>query len=202
MMELVVKEYDYIDPATLVVNPAEYVAEQGLVDNHEVSTREKVGAWRWPGIFKHRDRLLNLLLSSRGAIDFGGAAGPIGYGATVVDMFAPAKAFWDLAGPCNLIFSSHTFEHVPDLGALLGAIYYKLARPGHLVVFVPSWRLEHLRAENWPHHCHTFCLSTDRTRGVHPDWIPLDKVLSTGFEVELAEHTEDGCILAIARTRD
>jgi hypothetical protein len=141
----------------LVPDPANYAVIHDLVGNHSIETRRKVGAWRWPLVQKLRDPLLEALEGR--ALDFGGSAGPIGYGALIVDHEAPDKALYDVPGLFDLVFTSHTLEHVTDIFLCVQSLILKTRIGGTIAVVVPSWRNEKLRAENWPHHEHTFCLT-------------------------------------------
>jgi hypothetical protein len=195
--ELVVKEYDEIKAGDLKDDPANYAVENGLVDVHTDDSRAIVGAWRWKGLSIYRKRIVELLQSHR-SIDFGGAAGPVGYGAIVVDMYAEYKAPWDVPGDVGCVFTSHTLEHIPDLYSCIAAITYRLSAGGYLVAFVPSYRSVHLRAENFPHHCHTFRLSADAN--CDDRWLPLDAILEGAYELEHKSHV-DGSILIIGKRK-
>jgi SAM-dependent methyltransferase len=132
-------------------------------------------------------------------IDFGGAAAPLGYGAEIVDRLSEHKALYDLPGQADVIFSSHTLEHVQDPALLLEIMRRKLTAGGPLVVMVPSWRMEHLRAENFPFHCQTFCLSDDAA-AANTDYTRLDLLVeNSGFQL-LAGEDDGQNILIIAES--
>lgn len=149
------RSWPMADPGGLMPDPAAYAEEQGLVGVHSDDAIRKVGAWRWPLVHALRPALVPALQAAR-AVDFGGLAGPVGYGALVVDHGAELKALYDVAGKIGLFFSSHTLEHVADPVGLLTLVRDKLEDGGLVFVQVPSWRFERLRAENWPHHESTF----------------------------------------------
>lgn len=143
------------DPSDMDPDPA-YVAEaEGLAGKHDIETVRRIGAWRWPLVFRHREWLAQIIQQGR-AVDFGGLAGPIGYGAVVVDHGAEHRALYDVPGKIDVFFSSHTLEHIRDLDTLLVSVEAKLNKGGFFVANVPSWRFEKLRAGNWPHHYQTF----------------------------------------------
>jgi hypothetical protein len=98
----------------MVKDPAMYAVEHELIDKHEPEVIRKIGAWRWPAIQNHQQLILERITDRR-TLDFGGAAGGIGYGAVVVDYGVANKALYDVSGWFSTIFTSHTLEHVVDL---------------------------------------------------------------------------------------
>ena len=182
-----------------VDDPAAYARAHGLIGNHEVSARAKVGAWRWPIVDKYRDRVLEIVRSGY-TIDLGGFAGPIGYGAVVVDYQNPhdsPRALWDVPPDADCVFCCHTFEHFTDPAGALAAITHKLKSGGFLIIVVPSWRKTNLRAENWQYHESTFCLAWETNAS--PGYIRLDSMLEEwGYEIEVAD-TEHDNIIVIGR---
>lgn len=162
-MTLVHKDYPICDPALMAPDPANYARDNKLVGVHDPDTRALIGAWRWP-LLQHdevRRIALEWIQAADRIIDFGGAAGGLGYGAVVVDRIGAIRGLEDVDGPVDMIFTSHTLEHVRDLGLVLCMFYLKLAPRGRVIALVPSWRNEKLRAENWPHHAQTFCLRSN-----------------------------------------
>lgn len=186
------REHESIEPTSLVQYPAR-AAGNGDTDIH------RVGAWRWGIVHRNADKILQLIVG-RYCIDFGGAAGPIGYGAKIVDRLADDRSLFDLPGQCDTVFTSHTLEHIVDVELAIGMIQMKLKPGGYLVAVVPSYNVEHLRAERWARHAQTFRLSTSQQNG--DGWLSLDSlVVDGGFDVVCSE--EDGeHILVIGRCRD
>jgi len=199
--ELVPKFYEPTPEARFVDDPAHYAEKHGLINNHTVDAREQIGAWRWHGLQEYRESILPIIQTHK-TIDFGGGAGPVGYGSTVVDAGHELnKSLWDIVGDYSCLFSSHTLEHIPHLVSFLGCVLYRLQRPAVVITFVPGSTLTHLRAANFPHHCHTFCLSTDTDR--HDSWIPLDVMFScNGFTLQHAARCQDGNLFSIATLED
>jgi SAM-dependent methyltransferase len=193
------RDYEIIDPAGMFVRPAEDQATPEWVGNHSVEARRKIGAWRWPLLHKHREALLSMIKGGR-VIDFGGAAGPLGYGAIVVDRVGPEdgyRSLYEVEGPVDTVFTCHTLEHVEDLGCVLVSIREKLIPGGHLIVMVPHWTDVKLRAENWPHHCHTFCVAEETA--APQEYTRLDTALrGAGLDV-LKYAGEEGHLLVLAR---
>ncbi len=149
------RRYQKVEVSEMLPDPANATE---YTDQHTPEALSKVGAWRWKIVAKHKDAILPLIQGRR-TIDFGGMAGPVGYGSIIVDQGSKEyPALYDVPGEVETIFTSHTLEHVRDVGGLIRAMGDKLVRGGHLVAVVPSWQFEYLRAENYPHHHHTFCL--------------------------------------------
>jgi len=169
------KDYDVIDPSKMVDDPGRWVAENKVGDGLE--SRRRVGVWRWALMREDavREKVLEWIGEADRIIDFGGAAGPLGYGAIVVDRIGKIRGLEDVDGKVDLIFTSHTLEHVVDLGLVLCAFHWKLNDTGRLIALVPSYRNKGLRAENWPHHAHTFCL--EQNGKLNPKWVRLDAML-------------------------
>lgn len=177
-MTLMHREYEAIDPATLKPDPATYARTAGLVGNSKAEARRLVGAWRWPLLHQRQvyEKLLEWIDESESIIDFGGAAGPLGYGALVVDRIAGVRGLEEIDGPVDMIFTAHTLEHVADLGLLMCSFHWKLRAGGRLVALVPSYENEMLRAENWDFHAQTFCMSGDEELPEH--YVRLDQLFA------------------------
>jgi SAM-dependent methyltransferase len=180
----------------MVPDPRFTALERRWVNQHSAVMRSMIGAWRWPIVQKHGEVIQQAIVGKR-AIDFGGFAGPIGYGAIVVDYQAPhdqPRSLYDIAGTVDTIFSSHTVEHLSDPVLFFQSCYAKIREGGLLIVQVPSWRKEHLRAGNWPFHEQTFCLEGDDC-----EFTPLDTMMrDCGFTIELVDSYNEN-ILVIAR---
>lgn len=187
-------EYELATQHVMVKNPARYAVSNELVDKHEPETIRKVGVWRWPAIQKHGDLILSRVKDSR-TLDFGGAAGGLGYGAEVVDYGVANKALYDVSGWFNTVFTSHTLEHIVDLPLCLQCLNCKLENGGTIIAHVPSWHSERWRAENFDLHEHTFCLNGDED--VDPTYLPLDSMIRYYLEVEIeiAEHVGESLIV-------
>lgn len=195
-MTVVHKDYDVIDPAKMVDDPGRWVAENKVKNAHSPEMRRKIGAWRWSLIREEpvRQKLLEWIDAADRIIDFGGAAGPLGYGALVVDRIGEVRGLEDVEGKVDLIFTAHTLEHVIDLGLVLCAFHWKLNDTGRLVVLVPSYRNKGLRAENWPHHAQTFCLTQNGK--LNEDWVRLDAILARHrFQPVLAVEGHENIII-------
>ena len=170
-------------------DPMNYAYQHGMVGQHDREAMQKVGAWRWPLIHQYGPRIIELL-SADHCIDFGGYAAPVGYGAVVVDYqndFNKPRSLLDVPPNADVIFSSHTLEHMTDVKGAIQAWWCKLKPGGHVIVQVPSWNKENLRAENWAYHEATFCFEWEETAPL--EYIRLDGWLKHfGFEIEVASH--------------
>lgn len=162
-MKLEHRDYDCVDPAGMVADPANYARVHQMFGSGN-NARHTVGAWRWPLLHEDRigSKLVEWLLAADTAIDYGGAAGPLGYGSLVVDRIGDVRGLEEVEGRVDLIFTAHTLEHVADLGLAMCSFHWKLNPGGRLIALVPSYTNEMLRAENWAYHAQTFCLSTDQ----------------------------------------
>ena len=189
--------YEVIDPAGMADDPATYAAEHDLVGAHGLRARTMVGAWRWPLL--HEPAILEVLRQWIDAadriIDFGGAAGPCGYDAIVVDRQGDIRSLDDVYGEVDLIFTAHTLEHVRDLRLVLCSFNWKLPVGGRVIALVPSWQNESLRAENHIHHAHTFCLTADTDTAAH--WVQLDRAfIQHGFGLHIVAQGNGNILIA------
>lgn len=186
-------DHPVVDASQMLDDPAEAAVVNGLVGRHEPHVRDEVGAWRWPLVAKHADRICKALAAGP-AIDFGGALGPIGYGAMIVDRLSEHRSLYDVPGPVRTVFTSHTLEHIVDLHAVMVAIVSKLYGGGDLIVHVPTWRNIKLQDQHWAEHAKTFCLSSDEYAAA--DFVPIDNVLQRyGFTIDHAEEENANLIL-------
>lgn len=189
------RRYGKINASDMLPDPANATE---YADDHTPESVRKVGAWRWKIVAKHKDTILPLIQNKR-TIDFGGLAGPIGYGSIIVDHGSDEyRALYDVEGRVDTIFTAHTLEHVRDHASVMFCMFEKLKSGGHLIAVVPSWRFEYLRAENYPHHYHTFRLRNDDCP--LQTWTALDVGCIGCSDILLAD--DDGeSIIVIARKR-
>ena len=189
------KDYTTIDPATMADDPAATAVSEGLVGVHTPESMARIGAWRWQ-LVSHCATTIVKALQGRYAIDFGGAAAPIGYGAIVVDRLTEHRTLDDVPADVAVIFTSHTLEHVVDLEFCLDGMYRKLAPGGLLIAHVPGCDSENLRAENFPHHAQTFCLAGSEEPRL-PGWVALDEAMAAaGFTLQYVSEGW-GCLMVI-----
>lgn len=167
---------------------------------HSPEARATLGAWRWLGMQRHMDRILELCVGKT-VIDFGGADGGLGLGSVVVDLRAELQTLDDYHGMADVIFTSHTLEHLDQPGLWMLKASDKLNAGGYVIIHVPSWTCRRwcvpaYHSETQSPHLHTFGLLSDGCGE------PIDAMAAMPFEIELAEHCGDNSILVIGRKRD
>jgi hypothetical protein len=148
------------------------------------------------------------LITGKRVIDFGGFDGPLGFGSIVVDEKAELKTLDSVGGQVDVIFTSHTLEHLEDPQRWLEAAYARLEGNGVLIVLVPSYTCRRWRKGLYANqaqptgHNHTFALSTDASaQGPNGEWCDkIDSMVSLAeFTIEDARYVGDDSVLVIAR---
>ena len=192
-------DYEHIER----IEPNAHEFEPLPISEHTDDVRSKMGAWRWLGLEPYRDLLMSLMHDAR-VMDFGGSAGPISNDAEIVDYEADAKAPYDLTGKFDVIFTSHTLEHIADVQNCVNCLVDKLNEGGWFVAFVPGWKYEPWRAVNYPTHYQTFYLSWDELPedirdDLDPSWTAIDQVLEdAGLTLHTSDWTHEECIILFA----
>lgn len=195
-----------------------YDAEPGTPNyvyrhNHQASDiASKLGGWRWKGLFTFREQIVPILYDKTlKGVDFGGAQRPISSHIDIIDLDLvdyykrPVKfnSLSQIEHKLDFIFSSHTFEHIPNLSDILNEIYDALTVGGKLIVNLPSYTCIRWRANNGEdmggtEHQHTFKLSKTNVDEDINNLKDIDTVLEDhGFKVILAEYTGDNSIVLI-----
>jgi len=174
---------------------------------------QKLGGWRWKGIFTYRETFINIIFNDnlRG-VDFGGSQRPISSHIDIVDIESidyynrPIKyhKLSEVEYPIDYIFSSHTLEHIPNLGDVLEEMYDALVEDGILALNLPSYSCKRWWANtgNWmggTPHVHTFKLKKSNITEKIPNLINIDELLEEkGFKIALAEYAGDNNIIIFA----
>jgi SAM-dependent methyltransferase len=181
--------------------------------HHEVAQR--LGVFRWRGIQKHLDTILPLLTTPGGKIiDFGGAGGPLGFGAEVVDKLEQdawgrevrRHSLADVGDDVDVVFSSHALEHIAELDDILRSMQRCLRPGGQLILHVPSFQCERWRAgvhtnRRYSDHVWTFGIGRE-PRGIQcQNYVDIVQKTSELFEVGRAEYCGDDSIFILARKR-
>lgn len=163
---------------------------------HSPEAIKQMGAWRWKGIQNHASMIINEILG-KNVIDFGGRDAPLGFGSTIIDQGDSIDLCWS-----DVVFTSHTMEHIEDISGVLKKFYTVLERDGGvLIAHVPAftcerWRSGIYRNEKQTDHVHTFCLTEHSASG----YTCIDKLITdAGFNIEFAEYVGDDSILVTAR---
>jgi hypothetical protein len=180
---------------------------------HSIYLQKQLGSWRWKGMYQFRNLMLPIIFkeNSKG-IDLGGAYGPVSPNAIIVD-FAKQDIFGkpvqykyleEVDFQVDFIYTSHTFEHIPDLEKLVTQIRRILKPGGYLIVLVPSYSCVDWRVGNHTNlyhndHVWTFYLSGTEINEPINNLLAIDTFLEKHFDVTLKKYTGDNSILIIAR---
>jgi SAM-dependent methyltransferase len=176
---------------------------------------KRLGVFRWRGIQKHLDTILRLVTAPGSkVIDFGGAGGPLGFCAEVVDQLSvdawgravPYSSLADVGDDVDVVFSSHALEHIPELDETLLAIQRCLKSGGDLVLHLPSFHCERWRAgvhTSRPFNDHVWTFGIDRDPvGVQcQSYVDIAAKVREQFDLRCAEYCGDDSILILARKR-
>ena len=173
----------------------------------------KLGGWRWKGVFTYREVFANIIFdTSLKGVDFGGSQRPISSQIDIVDIEVvdyygrpvKYKSLSEVDHDIDYIFSSHTLEHIPNLGEILQSMYDSLVPDGILALNLPSYSCKRWWADtgNWmggTPHVHTFKLKKTNITEDLPKLIDIDDYIeSFGFKIALAEYSGDNNIIIFA----
>lgn len=173
-------------------------------DRHNIESQKKYGVWRWLGMKDNAEYLLKIIKKSKKIIDFGGAQAPLCPDALIVDK--ANKDIWgrdikyhnvsDCPGKYDLIFSSHTLEHVIDFKFELIMMIRKLKSGGRLILHLPSvhndkWWPQNERKKE---HKRIFALSKEPVSRSPLETIYIDQCFFKD-NIEYAEYVGDSGIL-------
>lgn len=194
------------------LHEAETATKSFLFRAFEVDDRLR--AFRWRGVQENLDLILDMIAEPSGpVVDLGGAASPFGLGSRVVDQLAydvdghevPYHSLDELPRKADVILSSHTLEHIPELQEELARIRDSLAPGGTLVALLPAFSCVRWRAGTHAHavfgdHVWTFGLSgTPNVPGGLVNYVEIDLLLGRYFTVESAAYCGDDSIFVVCR---
>lgn len=181
-------------------------------NRHSKDARDRLGVWRWAGMYQHKDKLIPLIFNNDRGVDLGGAVGLLKRIAWTVDLEkkdmigrdVDFHKLEDIDFKPSFIFSSHTLEHFYELDKTVKTMYDLLEDGGHLILNLPSWQQKRWRAGSnidmgGTFHQFTFCLSNTVVEEGLDHLVEIDKVIAKYFKIELAEYVNDNCILIIAK---
>ncbi len=195
----------------------------GAYDRHEAQHRtpsfvyrhheanHRLGPFRWRGIQEHLELLLDATRGRR-VVDFGGGACPLGLGSVVVDSLDvdalgrpvryPRIEEVDFAP--DVVFTSHTLEHVEPLDRVLRALRDATAPGGALIAHVPAYTCERWRAgvhanRLYNDHVWTFGLRGSRPPEGLERYVEIDALVERDWRLERATYCGDDSIFLVAR---
>lgn len=222
----------FIPVTTSFVQSAEYEALMhrylpfpGIYDNHEAQNQtsnfqfrhhqvnHRLGVFRWRGIHRNKERILQSLQGpNKVVIDLGGAAGPLGLGSIIVDFLekdaygneVPYKFLKDVQQEVDVVFTSHTLEHIPNLENLIEEVKEVLKPHGEFFIHIPAFYCERWRAGThtnklYNDHVWTFGLAGSEVPENLQNYLEIDSLLSKYFEIELKEYCGDDSIFIICK---
>jgi len=170
---------------------------------HSLEAIKQLGVWRWKGVQNNAALILNEI-TGKHTVDFGGKDAPLDFCSVVVDQGDDLASCW-----ADVVFSSHTLEHIPDTIETLKTMYGIMERNGGcLILHVPSYTCERWRAGTYHNdkqsdHLHTFCLAYEdglKTGHEETGFECIDRLVAdAGFKIETAKYVGDDSILIIAR---
>ena len=177
--------------------------------NHEL------GIFRWRGIQKHKDLILQYANNKDlKIVDLGGAACPLGFDSVIVDFLkkdasgkeVKYKYLADLPFKADLIFTSHTLEHVEPLEEVVGQMADTLVDGGHMMAHVPSFYCERWRSEihsnrKYNDHAWTFGLAGSEIPDGLKNYKHIDSILEKKFDLLISEYCGDDSIFIYGRKK-
>jgi SAM-dependent methyltransferase len=175
----------------------------------------RLGVFRWRGIEKHLSTILQLVASKGSTVvDFGGAGGPLGLGSILVDQLkrdrlgrpVPYHSLQEVPKPVDVVFSSHTLEHIPDLDSILAQFAQTLRRDGHLLLHLPAFSCERWRAGKHDHkkfnpHVWTFGIGPKPGNVECEAYLDIAERIRRWFDIEMVEYCGDDSIFLHGRPR-
>jgi SAM-dependent methyltransferase len=174
---------------------------------------ERLGVFRWRGMQKHLDAVLELVTApGMKVLDFGGAGGPLGFSSAIVDRLewdawgrpVPYSSLAAAGGNNDVIFSSHALEHIPELDEALSGIHGALRAGGQLLLHVPAFSCERWRAgvhasNRYNNHVWTFGLGPEPAGLALHSYVDLRPKVERLFALEHAEYCGDDSIFIRAQ---
>jgi SAM-dependent methyltransferase len=174
----------------------------------------QLGVFRWRGLQRHMDRVLEIVaVPEARVLDFGGAGCPLGLRSEIIDQLPKDRfsneitlhSIADVEGKVDAIFSSHCLEHVRELEDVISQMIAALSPGGYLILHLPSYTCDRWWAGYHSHasfndHFWNFALSADEDVPEHlQNVVCIDSLLARLIDVELAEHCGDDSLFVLAR---
>lgn len=185
----------------------ENIMQQDWNYRHSEEMREKLGVWRWKGMYEYQDYIKYLLNKAQTVIDVGGALGPLGFGSIIVDK--EKKSIWGqncvsgvpkkLYEKIDMVFSSHYLEHRKYIKEQIAYWYCILKQGGHLILHVPSIKgAEYWHPDVKPKHEWCFALMETTIQDLSKT-VYLDSMVAKHFKIKMAKYCGDCSIMIIAQ---
>lgn len=176
----------------------------------------RLGAFRWRGVYKHRDFIMQAIGTEKTKVlDLGGAASPLGFHAKVVDFLekdaygraVPYRTLDQVEEAVDVVFTSHTLEHIPELETVVQQVQQVLVPGGLFIIHVPAYHCERWRAgihtnRVYNDHYWTFGLAGSEVPDGLVNYNEIDQFIGRFFEVELAEYCGDDSIFIVAKKEE
>ncbi|MCB9781498.1 MAG: class I SAM-dependent methyltransferase [Candidatus Omnitrophica bacterium] len=204
---------------------SKHLPYDGVYDLHEAQNetanfryrhfdcRDRLGIFRWRGIQQHLEELLPILTDpQKKIVDFGGAASSVGFNSIIVDQL-PEDAFGnpvryhglsEIQGEVDVIFSSHTLEHIPDLDGVLKEITDKLKPGGLLILHIPSFSCERWRPgihTNAKYNDHVWAFGLEQSSPIPnlKGYCDIGMKVADYLQIKQAEYCGDDSIYLVAQ---
>lgn len=197
---------------------------EGVYDSHEAqnetknflfrhhTSRSELGIFRWRGMQKYKNRIIDLIENNENVVDFGGAACPLGFGSKLIDLLetdmygqkVPYQSISDIDKKIDVLFTSHTLEHLPDLNGFLQVARSGTKSGGVWILHCPSlycerWRSGNHKNDLYNDHVSTFGLSGTKCPEGLLNYIELDGLVAKYAKIEHLDYCGDDSIMIFAR---
>lgn len=171
--------------------------------SHTPELCKEWGVWRWEGYHRFRTLLVEILQGS--ILDIGGASGPLGFGADIldiqdVDIHGLPVFFSDISqaeGQYDIIHSSHCLEHFYPVYKTVKEWSKRLKMFGVFILHVPLWYMGSLHPDNHPAHKWAFSYDGNTFIETKSKILPLKPILDRFFYPVIAALTINGCLFYI-----
>lgn len=172
---------------------------------------KKLGIFRWRGIEKHKDFLIEIFSDPKKLIiDLGGAACPVGFNTEVMDIEefdlynnkVKYNSLDEIKEKVDVVFTSHTLEHIPEIENFIVKIKNIIKKDGLFIIHVPSffcedWRVGIHHDAKQGDHVVTFGTSkVDKPNGLN-NYCDIDVLMEKYFRIDTVEYCGDDSIFML-----
>jgi len=202
-------------PGTYDMHEAQNETKNYLYRHAEVN--EKLGIFRWRGMQKHMQLILDTIdgISPDKVIDLGGAACPLGFNSTIVDFLekdawgrkVPYKYIENYPNKVDVVFTSHTLEHIDNLEEVLGNVHQQMNNGAKFIAHIPSfycerWRVGIHKNRSYNDHAWTFGLAETEAPKSLKKYKEIDTLLARFFNLEIVEYCGDDSIFIFGEKKN